>query len=147
MFNDRTAPKGSPASGSQRDATIYSDSLALKLVHRRRGGEAYAIVQAIHIDHCANTLRHLGDCGDEDATTTTDEEIARPGAESVAFNQRPRHPPGIRRIHRGQTTCAGYGCGRTSKCSLGSDCPPVALSAEVAHECCRSGIRPDGPCR
>ena len=74
-----------------RSATRQSavDCLALKLVHRRRGGEACAIVQAVHIDHCANTQPHLGDCGDEDAATTTDEEIAGPGTESVAFNQRP----------------------------------------------------------
>src|SRR5205823_2838337 len=36
-----------------------------------------------------NTLCHLGDCGDENAATTTDEEIAVPRAEPVAFNQRP----------------------------------------------------------
>ena len=74
-----------------RSATRQSavDCLALKLVHRRRRDEAYAIVQAIHIDHCAHALCHLGDCGNEDAATTTDEEIARPGAELVAFNQRP----------------------------------------------------------
>ena len=65
------------------------DCLALKFVRRRRGGEACAIVQAVHIDHCANACCHFCDCGDEDAATTTDEEIARPGAESVAFNHRP----------------------------------------------------------
>ena len=74
-----------------RSATRQSalDCLALKLVHRRRGGEACAIVQAIHIDHSANAFCHLYDCGNKNAAATTDEEIARSGAESVAFNQRP----------------------------------------------------------
>jgi hypothetical protein len=58
-------------------------------VHRRIRRKAATIVQAVHVDDCSHTFRHLRDSSDENAAATTDEEIASAGSESIPLNQRP----------------------------------------------------------
>jgi hypothetical protein len=72
-----------------RSATRQStvDGLALKLVQRRRGNEACAIDQAVHIDNGASASCHLCDCGDEDAAASANQEITGSGSKLVAFNE------------------------------------------------------------
>src|ERR1700760_3808796 len=87
-----------PIGRSSRQSIV--DRLALELVHRGNRRELPTIIQAVHVDDCAHTFRHLRDSRDEDAASTADEKIAGAGAKPVSLNKRPIIRPHLERSLR-----------------------------------------------
>src|SRR5215469_8059660 len=63
--------------------------LTLEVVQRRNRCEAFAVVQAVHVDDRLRSNSQFGDCRDEDATALTDQKIAGAGSEAVVLSKRP----------------------------------------------------------
>src|SRR5215831_6918321 len=81
--DDRGHPVSRPAGQSS------VGRLAFEVVQRRNRSEAFAVVQAVHVNDRLGSSSQFGDCRDEDATAPTDQKIAGAGSDAVVLCKRP----------------------------------------------------------
>ena len=79
--------RGHPVCRSAGQSSV--GRLALEVVQRRNRCEAFAVVQAVHINDRLSSSSQFRDCRDEDATALADQKIAGAGSEAVVLDKRP----------------------------------------------------------
>ena len=80
-------------------------------MNHRHGGEAVAIVEAVHIDDRARFRRRFRYRSDENTAAAADQKVARAGSKAVILYQRPIIRPDLEQAfwigdHAGAMTAA-----------------------------------------